>query len=110
MKYVCERTCQIRKNGKIITVDKDAVIELDDAHPLFRVVGEGLDFATAGEEELMAADFDLEELKEYIKEVYGKNPRNRRKEKTVEMLLDCRYRALDEATEAQSKQKIEQVI
>jgi len=85
-------------------------MELEAEHPLFRKVGDKLDFATAGEEELLEAEFDLDELKDYIRDVYGKNPRNRGKEKTIAMLLDCRYRALDEATEAVAKQKLDQVI
>ena len=107
MKYVCERACQIRKDGRIITVSKGMVLDLDEPKNYFRLLGEKLDFATAGEEELLEAEFDLEELKQYIKDTYGKNPGNRGKEKTIAMLLDCRYREVDAD---RLKNEVEQVI
>ncbi len=107
MKYVCERTCQVRKGGRIVTVDKGMVIELDKPNDFFRPIGVALDFATAGEEELLEAEFKLDDLKQYIKDTYGRNPRNRGKEKTVAMLLDCRYREVDAD---RLKNEVEQVI
>jgi len=95
MLYVCEKRCQVRVSGRVVTVRKGDVQELEEEHPCFRKIGEDLDFATAGEAELLEADFELKELKDFIREKYGKNPRTRNRENTIRMLLDCRYRDLD---------------
>jgi len=98
MKYVCHTPCQIRnKDNKIITVSTGEVVELDAPHKLFRAIeGEGskIDFETASEEELLEAEYPLKDLKEYILKTYGKHARNRNREHTVELLLDCRFRKI----------------
>lgn len=96
--YVCVKACQVRINGKIHTFKKGELADLKEDHKFFRNLEEReyeIDFDKAGEEELLEAEYDLDDLKAYIKEKYGVNPRNRNKENTVKMLLDCRYRALD---------------
>jgi len=96
MKCVCERDCQVRINGKIITFARGDVVDLEEEHRYFRnIEGGDIDFSIAGEEELLEAEYDLNDLKAYIRETYGKNPRNRGKENTVKMLLDCRFREVD---------------
>ena len=93
--YVCEKACQVRVAGKIQTFRKDDVVDLDGPHHCFRKVGENLDFATATEDELLEADFELKELRDFIRENYDLNPRTRNKMNTIRMLIDARYRALD---------------
>lgn len=94
--YVCEKPCQLRKGNQILTFQKGDLVDLKKDHPYFRNLERGeLSFETAGEEELLAANFNLADLKEFIKERYGKNPRNRNRDNTIKMLLDCRYRDID---------------
>ncbi len=96
--YVCEKACQVRINGRIVTFAKGDLADLEKDHRHFRNLEEGgVDFETAKEPELLEAEYDLDDLKAFIKERYGKNPRNRNKENTVKMLLDCRYRDIGEA-------------
>lgn len=101
MKCVCRAKCQVRVDGKIMTFKKGAVYDfvVCPAHfaPIEGPEAMPIDFDTAQEQELLESDFDLDELKAYIKEKYGKNPHNRGKEKTIDMLLDCRYREIGDA-------------
>jgi hypothetical protein len=86
-------------DGKIRFFDRGRVWDFEQCPTHFSPLeGENakvIDFATAKEAELLAATYDLADLKEYIKATYGASPGNRGKEKTVEMLLDCRYREVD---------------
>lgn len=100
MKCVAIRRCQTRNaRGTIRTYAKGDVDNFDKCPAHFRPIeGEEampLDFETAQEQELLESDFDLDTLKAYIEAKYDKKAGNRGKEKTIEMLLDCRFRALD---------------
>ena len=102
MKCVAVERCQARDDsGKIRMFSKGAVWDFKECPPNFRpIAGEAkegekpvkIDFETASEDELLEADYDIEELRDFISEKYDKKPGNRGKEKLVEMLLDCRYR------------------
>ncbi len=100
MKCVCRRKCQQRsKFGKILTFRVGDVYDFEECPTHFEPI-EGdnavaLNFDTAQEQELLESEFDLDELKRYIEEKYDRKPGNRGKEKTIEMLLDCRYRSID---------------
>jgi len=100
MKCVAKKRCQTRKDdGKIRTYAKGDIDEFKKCPKNFTpIAGESeeakIDFATAGEEELLAADYDLEELKAFIEETYKKKAGKRGKDKLVEFLLDCRFRSL----------------
>jgi hypothetical protein len=56
-----------------------------------------VNFDTAGEQELLAAEFELDALRMYIETKYDRKTGNRGKEKLVEMLLDCRFREVTKA-------------
>ena len=98
MLCVAQRDCQARDDyGKIITFDKGMVYDFKECPTNFEPVAEakdGIDFSTATEEFLMAADFELSELKDYIEETFGIKTGNKGKEKTVKTLIDARYREL----------------
>ena len=106
MKCVAEVTCQARDaEGKIRFFRKGQVFDFEECPPNFRpIAGEAaaeeepvkIDFEKASEDELLEADYDIEELRDFITEKYDKKPGNRGKEKLVEMLLDCRYRDISD--------------
>jgi len=101
MKCVAIRKCQVRIDGKIRTVNRGVVVDIDEPGVHFRPI-EGaksmpINFDNAQEQELLEADYNLDDLKEFILQKYDKKAGNRGKEKTVELLLDCRYRALSDA-------------
>ena len=97
-KYIALRTAQTRLEGRIITVNRGEVIESDeDPGKHFRELElEPVDFDKAGETELLERDdYDLDDLKAYIKDTFDIKVRaNVGKEKTIEKLMDARYRAL----------------
>ena len=96
--YVCEKPCQVRIKGKIVTFRRGEVTDLESEHPHFRNLENGeIDFETAEEEELLEADYELNDLKTFIKERFGVSPRNRNRENTIAMLLDCRFRDLSDS-------------
>ena len=102
MKCVAVSTCQARDDdGKIRFFSRGQVFDFKECPPNFRpIAGEAageeepvkIDFETASEDELLEADYDIEELRDFISEKYDKKPGNRGKEKLVDMLLDYRYR------------------
>jgi hypothetical protein len=98
MKCVAEQPCQVRlDDGSIRTFDKGEVWEFETVPPNFRSLEdilEGIDFETAGEAELLESEYDLDELKDFILKKFKKKAGGRGKEKTVEFLIDCRYRDL----------------
>ena len=55
-----------------------------------------INFETAQEQELLESEFDLDVLKAYIEAKYDKKAGNRGKEKTIDLLLDCRYREIND--------------
>lgn len=101
MKQVAERPCQVRIEGKILTLYKGDTVDYPDEHPNLRAIegetAKSIDFALAGEDELFETEFDLDDIKEYIVNVYNVAVRVKSKKKLIEKLLDCRYRALSDA-------------
>lgn len=104
MKCVCRKKCQARiKTGKIKYFYLGDIEEFDEVPPNFEPVqGEAkdatpIDFDTAGEQELMEAEYDLDSLKDYITNNYDMKAGNRGKTKTVALLLDCRFRQVSPA-------------
>ena len=96
MKCVCERDCWIpNPEGKNQFYARGDVVDFKKKPEHFRALKKKVDFDTAKEQELLAADFNLDELKEYIETKYNRKPGNRGKDKMVAMLLDCRFRAVD---------------
>jgi hypothetical protein len=53
-----------------------------------------IDFDNITIKELKKRDFKLTELKQYIYTKYGIKAGNRKEEKTIELLEDCRYREI----------------
>lgn len=99
MKCVAERACQIRMpDNSIRFFERGRVWEFDECPTHFRAL-EGPDakvnFETAKREELLAAEYDVQELRDYIKARFNVSAGNRGKEKSVELLLDLRYREVD---------------
>lgn len=100
MKQVAKCGCQVIVSGKIHTLSTGEVIEYGEKHPHLRPLegddaGE-IDFATASEDELYEAAYELNDLKNYISNTYKITIRVRSKKKLVELLLDCKYRDLNE--------------
>ena len=102
MLCVCRRACQRRDNaGYIRTFKAGDVFDFEKCPTLFEPIEpvvEGMetvavDFGTAKEPELLNAEYDLEDLRKYLKETYDKTTKITDKEKLVAMLIDCRYRA-----------------
>jgi len=98
MKCVCNRKCvAIVASGKHVRFNPGQVHDFDECPLHFDPIeGEGaveVDFSTASEEMLSETDFDLEELKKFIRDTYDIKAGKRGKEKTIELLADCRYRA-----------------
>ena len=97
MKCVCRRECYIANSeGRHQQFSVGQVVEFVTCPDHFvELGGQGIDFATAGEEELLEAEYELDELKAFIEKKYDRKSGNRGKERTVALLLDCRYRELD---------------
>ena len=102
MLCVCRQACQKRDSaGYIRTFKVGDVFDFEKCPALFEPIEpivEGtetvaVDFATAKEPELLNAEYDLEDLRVYLKDTYNKVTKITDKEKLVAMLLDCRYRA-----------------
>ena len=102
MKCVALVQCQTRRDdGRIAPYNAGDVGEFEKCPPNFKpLAGESedampIDFDKAQEQELLESEFDLDALKEYIEKKYDRKAGNRGKEKTIDMLLDCRFRSLD---------------
>ena len=100
MLCICRRTCQEKRDsdGKIIFYEEGSVSDFKKC-PLHFEALEGkeakdVNFESATGPELLAREFELSELKSYIKEQFGMKAGNRGKEKTIALLLDCRERAV----------------
>lgn len=100
MKCICERKCQIEVNGYVTLMHEGDIIDADKCPKLFRpMAGETkeagpIDFETAKEEELLEAEYELKDLKTFIKEKFDRRAGKKSRSATVKMLLDCRYREL----------------
>jgi len=98
--YVCERACQIKRKGKIVTIFPGEIITSTKSkikNQNFRRVTEKVDFENASEEELEVAEFPDRALKEFIYERFGRKTGNRGRKAMIDMLLDCRYREVSDA-------------
>ena len=100
MKCVCVKQCQARNDrGVIIFYDVGQVAEFKKCPTHFRPIegkkAKPVNFMTASEEELREAKFSDSDLKKFIEETYGRRTGNRGRDKMIDMLLDCRFRALD---------------
>ena len=102
MLCVCRQACQKRdRSGYIRTFKVGDVFDFKQCPTYFEPIEpivEGMetvavDFATAKEPELLNAEYDLEDLRVYLKDTYNKVTKITDKETLVAMLLDCRYRA-----------------
>jgi hypothetical protein len=95
MKCICRKERQVRIKGKAIWFSEGQIADFEECPKYFDPIEDTtykIDFSTAKEAELLEGNFDLKELKAFIKDTYGKKSGNRGLEKTVELLLDCRYR------------------
>ncbi len=98
MKCICRNPCQQRvgEEGKIVFFEEGQTGHFSECPEWFEPLeGEGkamMDFDTAGKEELFEADYNLKDLKDFIEAKYRKKAGNKGMEKTVELLLDCRFR------------------
>jgi len=100
MKCICRKTCQVRMpDGKIIFYKKNDISEFDKCPNNFDILKidrkpDEIDFDLISEVELKEIEFNLADLKQFIYDKYGIKSGNRKKEKTIELLMDCRYRAI----------------
>lgn len=100
---VCIRDCQHYlgegKNKRVRTFYAGEVFEFEECpmhfSPLEGEDAPEADFATMGREELLAREFELEDLRKFIVSNFGRSPRKRSKEGMIDELLDARYRAID---------------
>ena len=100
MKCVCRKPCQVRMPGGYIqTFNRGEVFDFEKCPLHFESiepVGEAkvakVDFATAGEAELLASDFDIAEMQAYIRSTFNKVTESTDRESLVRILLDCRFR------------------
>jgi len=97
MKCVCVRGCYVANaEGRHQQFEVGQIAEFVVCPSHFvELGGKKIDFNTAGEAELLEAEYELDNLKEFIEKRYDKKSGNRGKERTVALLLDCRYRAID---------------
>ena len=100
MKCVCVRDCYIRNaEGRPQQFSAGQVEEFtitpNHFRPLEGEEAEPVNFDTAQEQELLEAEYELDDLKDFIEKKYDKKAGNRGREKTIDLLLDCRYRTLD---------------
>ena len=96
MDCICRTTCQARlDDGYIKFFNAGDIGDFKECPIHFEVLGGEdyvVNFETAGQDELMEVDLDLAELKKYILDTYGKRAGAKGKAKTIDMLMDCRYR------------------
>lgn len=96
MKCICLRKCFVSFNGRNTRFNQGDVAEFDKCPTHFDELGGGaaVDFKTSGKQELMASEFELKDMKEFILSKYDKKTGNTGKEKTIDILLDCRDREI----------------
>ena len=98
IKCICRRPCQVRVNGHIVTFAKNDIRSFEECPPNFEALTrKAVDFDTAEEAELKERDdYEVKDLKAYILENYDiEVAKNATREKTVDALMDARFRALD---------------
>lgn len=80
MKCICDRSCQVRINGRAVTFKRGEVHEFDECPAHFAQLGRslkekvtpegGVDYDAISREELLEVDGDVEDLKAYCKRLY----------------------------------------
>jgi hypothetical protein len=98
MLCVCERPCQKQIDDYIMTFEKGAIHAFDECPKFFRPLegkdAEPVDFDNAGEDELLVAEWEVQDMQKFILDKYKKITKKTSKEDLVKMLLDLRFRAL----------------
>lgn len=93
-------TQYIDLSGKVHTVREGKTINMPNLQPNFRRIGkksgDDVDFATAGEEELLEANYDLKDLVAFADEHYKKKIRTKDRDTAVAKFLDARFRFTEE--------------
>ena len=99
MKLIALEQAQIRVDGKIVTVDRNAVVDVNikkkEVPEYFAVLEDTpVDFEKDGEQALLEKDWDFADAKKAVKQVYGKNliTKDKTKEQVVAKILDIRMR------------------
>ena len=109
MKYVCLKTCQIRKGTQIVLCTKGDIIELPKPDPRFQCIEEKaapeykIDFLKASEAELKEAKWNFKDAAKVMKEHFDKkldNEDGTKKSDVIKQILDIRYRAVNTLNEA----------
>lgn len=95
MLCICRVPCQVRVNAGIMTFEIGDIAEFKKCPPHFEAI-EGnaqysIDFRTAGEEELLNAEYELQALLDFVKETYKKTLKGS-KEEIVKKFVDIRMR------------------
>jgi len=95
MDCVCVAKCQVKpEEGRPVRYDVGDVADFDKCPTHFRPLNTTVDFAEVGEKELIASTFELEDLKSFILDTYNIKAGNRGRDKAIELLIDCRERAV----------------
>jgi hypothetical protein len=97
MNCICLKDCQVRlPDGYVRYYYKNDIDDFEKCPRHFREIRDNsaIDFDTITIDELKKRDFKLSELKQYIYDKYGIKAGNRKEEKTIELLADCRYREI----------------
>jgi hypothetical protein len=93
-------TQYIDLSGKVHTIREGVTVNLPKLQPNFRRIGkpEGdeVDFAIAGEEELLEANYDLKDLVEFADKHYKKKIRTKDRDTAIAKFLDARFRFTEE--------------
>ena len=106
MKQVCRKTCQLRINDRIIFVRRGEVVEYAGTHKAMEPV-EGEDYVlsplTASFDELMEAEWELNDLRKFARENFGvalKTSSTDSRKIQLEAFLDARYRSVTAKSDA----------
>lgn len=97
MKCVCLVKCFVSFHGRNTRFNPGRVVEFEECPKHFKPLDEkieveGINFDDMSEDELIEAEYPLDDLKAFIMGKYGLDSGRKGKRKTVSMLLDCRYR------------------
>ncbi len=97
MKCLCMKRCQVRNDdGRAVRHNQGEVVEFSKCPTHFQPLeAEKINFDTASEDELMEGKYKLDDLKAFLFDKYDKKAGMKGKNKTVALLIDCRYRAVD---------------
>lgn len=100
MKCICVRKCQVSIGGRASLVSAGKVLEFDECPSHFEPVdnGEEIDFLIASEDELKARKWKFADAAEAIKKylyVDLDHEEGMTKSKAIDMIMDARFRAID---------------